>query len=267
MCAAAGQGQTGACAVNVANKQPIEDLITLAVNNNNIAHNNAQTGTQINLRDMYLDEAYTEPGNQSTSLNDLRINGDGKLDSAHIRRDAVGADMVALILNSGSGVAYVNASASSAFSTTRYSYISGHTFAHELGHNWGCYHDRANSGPQTDYAHGYPDPNGAFRSILSYPCPGVCTRVNWYSNDVAQYNGQPIGNASNNCARKINERRNTVANFRQAVGSPVTTPAPVTSTSAPVTTPVGTPSPVSQSAVQEALDFVNEAIVELEKLV
>lgn len=38
-------------------------------------------------------------------------------------------------------------------------------------------------------------------------------------------------------------------------------------TNPPVPAPVGTPSPVSQSAVQEALDFVNEAIVELEKLV
>merc|ERR1712226_1714247 len=236
-----------------------EDLIALAVSNNNIAHVNSQTGTQINLRHVYLDDTYTEPGNQSTSLSHLRTNGDGQLDSAHTQRDAVGADMVALILASGSGIAYVNSSASSAFSTTNYSYISGHTFAHELGHNWGRYHNRANSGTQVAYAHGYQDPNKSFRSILAYPCSGAnCPRVNWYSNDVVNYNGQPIEDAENDCARKINERRNTVANFRQAIGA-VPTPAPVTP--APV---AGTNSPVSPSAIQEALDFINEAIAELE---
>ena len=179
--------------------------------------------------------------------------------------------MVALILASGSGIAYVNSSAGSAFSTTNYSYISGHTFAHELGHNWGCYHNRSNSGTQVAYAHGYQDPNKQFRSILSYPCSGAnCPRVNWYSNDVVNYNGQPIGDAANDCARKINERRNTVANFRQAVNAVPTaapvTPAPVTP--APVTpAPIaGTNPPFSPSAIQEALEFVEEAIAELESL-
>ena len=94
--------------------------------------------------------------------------------------------------------------------------------------------------------------------------------MNWYSNDVVNYNGQPIGDAANDCARKINERRNTVANFRQAVNAVPTaapvTPAPVTP--APVTpAPIaGTNPPFSPSAIQEALEFVEEAIAELETL-
>ncbi|CAN0368433.1 unnamed protein product, partial [Ectocarpus sp. 13 AM-2016] len=57
---------------------------------------------------------------------------------------------------------------------------------HEIAHNMGCYHDRANSNTQDDYRHGYryctgPDP---YRTIMSYSqngCDGV-PRVNYFSN-------------------------------------------------------------------------------------
>ena len=140
---------------------------------------------------------------------------------------------MALILANGSGVGYVNAGDSYMFSTTNWSYIPGHTFAHELGHNWGCYHNRASSNTQAAYAHGWQDPGKTFRTILSYPCSGAnCPRVNWYSSsdNSIQYNGKNIGDSSNDCSRKIRERRQTVANFREGGSVPAPTPPAPTPT-------------------------------------
>ena len=225
------------CSDTATNRAPIEQLIQTAVDNNNIAHTASQTGTQLRLVHTYLASGYTEPSDQITALYDFQKKDDGKLDEVHTLRQTYKADLAAIILNIGSGVAFTPASYKYAFSTTNKDYIAGHTFAHELGHNFGCYHDRQNSGIEHDYAHGFQNPGANIRSILSYPCLGSnCQVVNRYSSPHITYNGNKIGTFTDDCARKINERRVRVANFEDSNDTaPPVTPAPVTP--APVTSP------------------------------
>ena len=79
-----------------------------------------------------------------------------------------------------------------------------YSFAHELAHNMGALHDKgtADACGSTDYRYGYRDPNGAYRSILSYSCrtdqcdnnsgAGPCTRSPFFSNPDRQWNGLPM---------------------------------------------------------------------------
>jgi len=104
MCDETGFPNSNTCAVTDANKAPIEELIQLAVNNNNIGHAASNTGLQLELVHVYLEDGYDEPSSQSNILNDLTNAGDGKLENAHTLRDHYNADLVAIITNVGSGV-------------------------------------------------------------------------------------------------------------------------------------------------------------------
>ncbi len=105
------------------------------------------------------------------------------------------------------------------------------TFAHELGHNFGCQHDRCDN--STDgffpYSYGYrqpcpgppPTPCTALpctpnKDIMSYP-PG--TTVQFFSNPDVDVAGLPIGGTDEhglecNNALTINQTARTLANFR-----------------------------------------------------
>merc|ERR1712226_59109 len=239
MCEAAGVSLSS-CSYPT-HKSTIEGQINLSVANNNVAHVNSNTGTSLNLVYQYMD-SYTESGSLSTDLSRIRTKNDGYMESAHSNRDTYKADIVALITANGSGVGYVGASKGYMFSVTNWGYIPGHTFAHELGHNWGCYHNRDDSNTQAAYAHGWQSPDKTFRTILAYPCDGAnCPRVNWYSSSDTSvtYQNKAIGDATNDCARKIRERRQTVTDFYQGGNSVPVTPTPPAP--APVPAPVPAP--------------------------
>jgi hypothetical protein len=113
--------------------------------------------------------------------------------------------------------------ASSAFSVTHYSCAVGNlTFAHELGHNMGCAHDRDNAGSALysySYGHRWVGTNGTtYRSVMAYS-PG--TRVARFSNPDVLYQGTPTGvppgqsNSAHN-AQSINLAAYTIANFRNS---------------------------------------------------
>ena len=74
-----------------------------------------------------------------------------------------------------------------------YSY---HSSIHEVGHNFGCHHDRDN-GHNTHYDYGYgwligpPDLEGVgYRTVLAYSNPGYSRRVLHVSNPDVQYKGE-----------------------------------------------------------------------------
>lgn len=95
------------------------------------------------------------------------------------------------------------------------------TIAHEIGHNLGSMHDRANS----EYSGFYPYSNGywiydEFRTIMSYPdnC-GTCSRINYWSNPNILYDGTPVGIDIDNPlsahnALSINNLGQFVSNYR-----------------------------------------------------
>jgi len=237
MCDEAGFPNSNTCAVTDANKAPIEELIQLAVNNNNVGHAASNTGLQLELVHVYLEDGYDEPSSQSNILNDLTNAGDGKLENAHTLRDHYNADLVAIITNVGSGVAWLFNGEGSGFSVTNKDYIGGHTFAHELGHNIGCWHDRANSnGAASDYNFGYQNPGASIRSIQAYGCSNTyCQRVNMYATPLYTYNGDTIGTTTEDCARTIRENKFSIANYREGDDAP--NPAPIALTPAPVPAP------------------------------
>src|SRR6202000_2292481 len=92
---------------------------------------------------------YEESGNISTDLSRLVDPADGYLDDASPLRASCNADLVCLLVENSdgpSGVAIVTANATNAFSVVQRSWTVGsYVFAHELAHNFGCEHDRANA--------------------------------------------------------------------------------------------------------------------------
>jgi len=174
---------------------------------------------------------YAESGAGSTDLDRLQDPADGFMDEVHGWRNTNGADLVVLIVGpcDVAGMGFLLISLQSwteayGFSLVREVFASGfYSITHELGHNLGCEHNRANAGstPMYPYAYGYIAPADAFRTVMSY---GGAPRVGHFSNPGVNYGGQPTGVAdSEDNARCIGNNAYTVSNFRQTVvnGPPV----------------------------------------------
>lgn len=77
--------------------------------------------------------------------------------------------------------------------------VNNFSFAHELGHNLGSCHDRESSKTcvgSFPYSFGYQDPDGDFRTIMSYPCKAnkECPRLNyWSSPNLVVNQKKPMG--------------------------------------------------------------------------
>jgi hypothetical protein len=160
---------------------------------------------------------------------------DGKMDELHAIRDQAGADLVCLALNrrdsASIGLSFVletpgeNYNALFAFSVVEYDSIAGtNVVPHELGHGFGCAHDRANSsGPGAySYSYGYRF-TGAdgrqYHDIMAYP-PG--TELSYFSTPkiiAPPPVNAPVGIAAGlpgeaDAARTIEQDAFEVANFR-----------------------------------------------------
>lgn len=129
------------------------------------------------------------------------------------------------------------------FDTSDYAYFTAteecatdnFSFAHEIGHAFGCFHNSWNYGHP--FANGYRDPKNGFRTIMSYSCEGVrCRRVLRISSSDTKYkfNGHPIGDERHDNARQINQRRFRIANYRKSLTvQNVETPSPSSSPTTP----------------------------------
>jgi len=178
---------------------------------------------------------YVESGDYATDLQRLVNPVDGFLDSIHPERDAFGGDLVSLWvanLNAG-GAAYMlvglgtDDDGRNCFSVMRQDNAPFETFAHELGHNFGCQHDRLTNptGGFFNYAYGFREPGSIWRTIMAY-APG--TAIYQFSNPNIIYNG-PLGNPgptgvpgddpASSCdnVRAHNNTAWTIANFRPSL--------------------------------------------------
>ncbi len=233
-----------AAAGSVAN---IEAEIALAVTYTNNAYINSIINTSIRVVHKALIN-YAESPSAIVNLERLVDPIDGFLDSVHAERDLFGADLVSLwtgnTIDSG-GVAFQLFEFSPyddgryGFSVMREDNATFETLAHELGHNFGCQHDRCNPQgiPFFDYGYGYrqpcpgppptpcssPWPCTPNKDIMSYP-PGMT--VPYFSNPAVMVGGAPIGGIDEHgelCdnATAHNGTRYTVANFRPSTVSPL----------------------------------------------
>ncbi|MGD8483026.1 MAG: zinc-dependent metalloprotease family protein, partial [Gammaproteobacteria bacterium] len=229
---------------------PVENRIISAVQAANQAYQNSALDLQLNI--VYLGETnYAETGDMSVSLDHLRLTSDGNMDEVHALRDQYGADLVALISEDSNycGIAYVMSSDSTSFApwavgVTWSSCLTNQTLAHEIGHNQGNMHDRANSSREGVYPYSFGfrrcETDGlGFRTVMSYNCSGG-TRVAHFSNPDVTYNGFPTGidhetdpANSADAVRSMANTAATVAAFRpSAAATPPVDPSGLSATAA-----------------------------------
>jgi hypothetical protein len=213
----------------------IRSQITAAVAASNQVY--ANSGLDMSLRLVGLQEfpGYVEDGMQSHALAAVRATADGKIDYVHPLRDSLGADLVMFVVTDADscGIAGVMtvvspAAAVNGFSVMRPGCFGNMTMPHELGHNMGNKHDRANSSAPGAYPYSFgyqrcvSDGTG-FRTVMAYPCGGAARKA-YFSSPVLMFNGYPMGidyeTDAANSADNVRSMRNavpTVAAFRVSV--------------------------------------------------
>jgi putative cell wall-binding protein len=187
----------------------------------------ATSGVNIRLNLMAVTPvAYTQaPTGLSDDLDRLRT-GDKGLAVLHNQRDAIGADLVAMIVprtNQACGWGYFPGAQGEplrGLSVTAFDCLSVHSLAHELGHNLGSDHDYANSlklGVPYAFSYGH-QVAGKARDIMAYPCPNNdCPRLLQYSNPNVNFIGHPTipsGTATENAAHSFNLMAPVIADYR-----------------------------------------------------
>lgn len=227
----------------------METLIDLAITETNEGYANSDIKHRVRLAHRAEIDYTVVDRTLSKPLKELAKTNDGIMDDVHKLRDKYTADLVTLLIlvppapadnptqTAVCGRGYLTVEASKGFSVTDYLCATGpgkYTFAHELGHNFGAQHDRAqiiNSGnnPGAGYNFGYINTTKGWRTMMAYNdkinCPlKLCTRLNYWSNPNILHNGQPMGVADiNNGAdnhRQLNNTAQRIANYR------VSRPAP-----------------------------------------
>jgi peptidyl-Asp metalloendopeptidase len=209
-------------------------LIILAVAETNTAYSRSAVIPRLRL--VHQEEvSYTESGDFSTDLNRLTNPSDGFMDNVHALRNAHGADLVSLIIEGTSlcGLAWLMSTESNSFQTLAFSVVAricatgNFSFGHELGHNMGLQHDRADAPADGvfSFSHGYADTPHGFRDIMGVAAScGGCMRIQNFSNPNVMFNGFPTGVAqpspqSADAAAPLNATAFTVANWRSEVAA------------------------------------------------
>lgn len=200
----------------------IDALIQLAIDETNQGYANSGVNTKIKLAHKYQTN-YTESANMATDRDRFRIKNDGIMDEVHSKRDQYAADVALLMTKSGNycGIASaIGATEETAFAVVGQNCATGYySFAHEIGHLQSARHNTQADPTNTPYAygHGYYYQPAKWRTIMSYACPGGCTRLNYWSNPNVKKDGIAMGTAAtNNNARVLNNTACKVANFRKS---------------------------------------------------
>jgi hypothetical protein len=180
--------------------------------------------------------SYTYSGNLATDLTNLRT-GVGNLSVVDGWRDAHGADLVAMLVDTGSAYGTVgignllltySGSPGSAFTVSAIRSVDiSHTLTHEVGHNLGAHHSK--------YQTSSPGPNSAlntysagwyftginstkYHTIMAYNSDGygnTYTEAPLFSTPLLSYQGTVAGDAADgDNSRTIQQTMDVVAAYR-----------------------------------------------------
>ncbi len=198
------------------------------LNRSNIAHD----VELVRVVHLNYDEPTSVPGTngctsiQCEALYELRLNA-----TLIAQRNLYDADVVMVVLNQGSGIAFLNPGAEWAFGTiswNNFASTTSKTFSHEVGHIYGCRHNTEEDSAN-DSTHGYNaqlDIGESWRTILSYPSGcGTCNRIDNFSNPDVDHLGDPTGPdpAVHDCAGEIDDSASDVADFRTSENAKILT--------------------------------------------
>ena len=182
--------------------------------------------------------SYSESGDIGSDLDAIREVDDGLMDEVHALRDRHGADLVHLFIqgvtpSSGRtvtcGIAYfahleILASLGFGVTAVECEQRDGRTFVHEIGHNQGAHHDRANVEGRVPFPYGYGNchPSRRWATVMAYV--GInnncSTRAPYFSSPALRFGGVPTGVANSMDNRRVLlETARIVANHRQSTSS------------------------------------------------
>jgi len=142
----------------------------------------------------------------STMLNALRNYKDSY---CWVRRTADAAALISLTMDGCGRGNYNQWSKGISFSVAKKSCSLGYySFGHELGHNIGANHNRADAGDHVAYDYGYGKGFGPdLRTIMGYSEEGHKKRVNYWSSQKVEYKSMTTGSSTEDNARVLTENR------------------------------------------------------------
>jgi hypothetical protein len=215
-----------------------------AVAKMNTALSNSDIDCSLNL--VYVQSSsYTYSGNLETDLYALR-DGTGNLSNIAALRNTYGADLVGMVVDTGSaygttGIGFIPGSSSgnpsAAFTVCSIRAVNnGQTMTHEVGHNLGCGHSKnqaSQPGPSPVYTYAagwYFTGNNAvkYHTIMAYNSDGYgnsYSPCNLFSSPLKTYQGVAAGHsADGDNARTIRNMKVVVAAYRTATVNVVAAP-------------------------------------------
>jgi hypothetical protein len=177
-------------------------------------------------------EPTTTPFN--TLLTWLTTENDGNLDQAQTLRAQYGADEVVLVNAAAEycGLAWVNTGYYLNYAYANYNggCLNGRVWAHELGHNFGCFHDRFSDVPNSDanptylgFGHCWEDTSKTdctcYSSVMTYQCNTPtnhctsCVSKNYMANYLVTDSGSSTGTTIASCGLQSDQNKHLVSNY------------------------------------------------------
>ncbi len=215
----------------------IDNVIAQTMENSQLVHDNSGTGITLYL--VHSDSiSYNESGNSGLDLQRMTSTTYQGTREVHELRDEHGADLIALLarVSDVGGVAWLltrpHGHPERGFSLTRVQQAAAtYTFAHELGHNMGAGHHRAQNfqpGPGIfNYSAGWRWTGGDNRrycTIMTYTSGQYFydglnhSHVPYFSNPDIFYEDDATGHAIfGDNARTLSETKHPIANYRETV--------------------------------------------------
>ena len=206
----------------------------MAVQKMNTALANVSLDSSFRFRLVGLVEVESETGDLQTALDSATYGLQG-WEAVKRMRDAVGADIVTVLVETGSaygmtGLGWsLDAATLNSFSESAYNVCSiravaqDHTMTHEVGHNMGCGHSDVQAtqpGPQLySYSSGYYFSAGGekFHTIMAYGSEGQGGReVPYFSSPRHTHNGVAVGDMSHDNAQTLANTFALAASWRRS---------------------------------------------------